>query len=99
MKFLICPVSQEQLHNTSMDGYFVDAEGNLYNYRVTFNESDMVRIEDSVGRYVPIDITELRELTEVLIRICNFEHTKEVVQTLMFESLTNGQTIQNQPTT
>lgn len=90
MKFLLAPATQTVLQFSDPADFFESADGSLFNYQVTFLEDEMVTIEDTLGRYLPLDIEEVDDLIEVLLRISKFQKWKAVMQAALFEELTSG---------
>jgi hypothetical protein len=91
MKFLICPASQDMLDYGDVEDLFRNpATGTYFNYSVEFLEDEMVTITDSVGRYVPLDIEEVRDLAKMLTRIANFQEDKAYMENLLMSQLTHG---------
>lgn len=89
LKFLICPASQDQIEDGDYD-LFKGQDGATYNYSVEFYEDDMVTIRDSVGRYVPLEINELKPLINMLIRIDNYQLNKARAQSILINDLLQG---------
>ena len=91
MKILICKTPQDQIEMFGEEGMFKSASGELYSYEVELvKEEDMVRITDNLGRMVPVDISELDDLVEVLERIANYVACKECMEERLFNGLTEG---------
>ena len=90
MKFLICPSCPEQLENGETDGLFEDRHGNFFNYTVDLDEDEMITITDSVGRYVPLDIDEVRGLANVLNRIVRYQEGKVTANNFLIGELIEG---------
>lgn len=90
MKFLIAQASQEQLDFGDTEDMFESTDGDLFNYQVEFFEDEMVRITDSIGRIMPLDINEVGDLIDVLLRIKQYQETKTIISGLMYAELTNG---------
>ncbi len=89
MKFLICPATTDQLIDGDYD-LFKGHDGATYNYQVEYFEDDMVTIRDSVGRYVPLDVAELKALINMLTRIDNYQTNKLRAQEALVEELLRG---------
>ena len=89
MKFLICPATADQIQDGDYD-LFKGQDGASYNYSVEFFEDDMVTIRDSVGRYVPLDINEIKPLIKMLARIDNYQTNKFRVQEALINELFSG---------
>ena len=89
MKFLICPATTDQITDGDYD-LFKGQDGATYNYQVEYFEDDMVTIRDSVGRYVPLDIAELKALINMLARIDNYQTNKLRAQEVLVEELLRG---------
>lgn len=89
MKFLICPASQDQIEDGDYD-LFKGQDGATYNYAVEFYEDDMVTLRDTVGRYVPMGIEELKPLINMLQRISNYQEHKERAQAVLISNLLEG---------
>ena len=90
MKFLICPSCPEQLENGETEGLFEDRYGNFFNYTVDLDEDEMITITDSVGRYVPLDIDEVRGLANVLNRIVRYQEGKVTANNFLVGELIEG---------
>ena len=91
MKFLICPASQDMLDYGDVEDLFRNpATGTYFNYSVEFLEDEMVTITDSVGRYVPLDIEEVRDLAKMLTRIANYQEDKAHMAAMLLDNLTYG---------
>ena len=86
MQFLINPATTEQLNDCGTEGLFEGADGYFYNYSIGFDE-DTVSIEDSIGRMVPFDVTELDTLIKILSRINTYVKNSESVQKYLFSKL------------
>lgn len=89
MKFLICPATPDQIQEGDYD-LFKGQDGASYNYSVEFFEDDMVTIRDSVGRYVPFEINEIKGFIKMLIRIDNYQTNKLRAQETLIGELLNG---------
>lgn len=89
MKFLICPATTDQIQDGDYD-LFKGQDDASYNYSVEFFEDDMVTIRDSVGRYVPLDVAEIRPLINMLVRIDNYQTNKLRVQEALIGELLRG---------
>ena len=89
MKFLICPATQDQIEDGDYD-LFKGQDDATYNYEVEFFEDDMVKITDSVGRYVPLEVGEIPALINMLIRIDNFQTGKQAAQEFLTNELLSG---------
>lgn len=89
MKFLICPASPDQIEDGDYD-LFKGQDGVSYNYAVEFIEDEMVTIRDTVGRYVPVDITEVNSLITMLMRISTYQMNKQRAQKMLIGDLLNG---------
>ena len=90
MKFLICPSCPEQLENGETEGLFEDRQGNFFNYTVDLDEDEMITITDSVGRYVPLDIDEVRGLANILNRIVRYQEGKAIAENFLIGELIEG---------
>ena len=90
MKFLICPASQDMLDYGDIGDLFQSKSGTLFNYTVEFLEDEMITITDSVGRYVPLDIEEVRGLADMLERIASYQEDKAHMSRLLVSQLTHG---------
>ena len=89
MKFLICPASQDQIEPGDYT-LFKGQDGCSYNYQVEFFEDDMVKITDSIGRYVPLQVDEIPSLINMLVRINNYQKDKLEVQVELVKELLSG---------
>ena len=92
MQFLINPVTTEQVGDCGTEGLFAGTDGYFYNYSIDFDE-DTVRIEDSIGRMVPFDVTELDTLIKILTRINTYAKNSESVQKFLFSKLIQGASV------
>lgn len=90
MKFLICPASQDMLDYGDIDDLFQSKAGTLFNYTVEFLEDEMITITDSVGRYVPLDIEEVRSMANMLTRIADYQEDKAHMAAMLLDNLTYG---------
>lgn len=90
MKFLICPASQDLLDFCDTDDFFYSPGGTAFNYTVEFVEDEYIRITDTVGRVMPIDINELQNFIEVLNRINNYTQDKAAMDAILISNLTYG---------
>lgn len=91
MKILICKTPQDQIEMFGEEGMFKSASGELYSYEVELvKDEDMVRITDALGRMIPIDVSELDDLVEVLERIANYVACKECISERLYNGLTEG---------
>ena len=88
MNFLVCPAADFQIDDT--ESLFKCASGNLYNYRVEFIEDEMIRIHDTCGRYMPLDITEIGAMADILNRIAAYTETKAELNQDLIDSLLYG---------
>lgn len=89
LKFLICPATTDQITDGGYD-LFKGQDGATYNYQVEYFEDDMVTIRDSVGRYVPLDVAELKALINMLARIDTYQKNKLRAQEALVEELLRG---------
>lgn len=89
MKFLICPATPDQIQDGDYD-LFKGQDDVSYNYAVEYFEDDMVTIRDTVGRYVPLDTSEIKPLISMLVRIDNFQTNKMRVQEALMNELIRG---------
>ena len=88
MNFLICPAADYQLDDT--EGLFESSSGNFYNFRIEMEEDDMIRLHDSCGRYVPIDMTDVATIGAMLMRIAEYTQSKAEMQQQLFDEIFDG---------
>lgn len=74
MNFLICPAADYQLNDT--EELFESNQGNFYNFRIELIENEMIRIHDTCGRYMPIDISDVANMGSMLLRIAEYTDAK-----------------------
>lgn len=92
MKFLVAPVTQEQLDNCGDGGLFKGIDGHYYNYMVSFNEdedSDVV-ITDNVGRTMPICIDDVSVIQKMLERISTYNAQQKLAKQYNITKLLDG---------
>ena len=90
MKFLICPIKEEQSLEPLEDNYFkACSSDSYYQYEIELDE-DTVRISDSIGRSVPVDISEIGAMAAMLNRIDNYVKNKEKVNEYLLQTLLSG---------
>ena len=70
MKFLIVPASDDMISETNEGDLFTGEDGNEYMYSVDF-DGETVCIADTVGRIMPIDISDLERFMFIFNRINN----------------------------
>jgi hypothetical protein len=90
MKFLICPTSQDQLEYGGNEGLFRGSNNKYFNYAVEFEHNDFVRITDSVGRIMPMDISEVRDFADMLGRIADYHEHMELAKDYAMADLCYG---------
>lgn len=88
MNFLICPAEHYQLNDT--EGLFKSSQGNFYNFRVELIEDDMIRIHDTCGRYMPIDITDVANMGSMLLRIAEYTEAKAALNQDLIDTIFDG---------
>lgn len=91
MKFLIAPATPSFIDTCGSEGLFTDVKGRKFLYEIDYEENEMIRISDSVGRMVPLDIDEVTALAEVLCRIVRYQDTKEAMQLILLNELVGGE--------
>ena len=77
MRFLICPVTDNQMELFGTEDHFTSESGEGFAYMVEYMQGDMVRIWDNCGRVMPFDIDEIEEVIEALERISAYETCTE----------------------
>ena len=95
MKFLVSPVTQEQLDDCGDEGLFKGTDGYMYNYMIAFNEdeySDVV-ITDNVGRVMPICIDDVPAIQKMLERIAYYTKQQNLAKEFNIAQLLNGASI------
>jgi len=86
MNFLICPAADYQLDDT--EGLFKSSCGNFYNFRIELTEDEeMIRIIDTCGRYMPIDITDVANIGKMLSRIAEYVEAKTALNQQLVEAI------------
>ena len=90
MKFLICPASQDLIDFCDESDFFYSPAKVAYNFEVEFYEDDMIRINDTVGRSMPIDVNDLTNFIQVLTRIRNYTEDKKDMQDILMSQLCHG---------
>ena len=88
MNFLICPATDYQLEDTQ--GMFQSPGGSYFNFRIELIENEMIRIHDTCGRYMPLDITEIGAMADILNRIAAYTETKAELNQDLIDSLLYG---------
>lgn len=88
MNFLICPAAEYQLDDT--EGLFKSSCGNFYNFRIELIEDEMIRIHDTCGRYMPIDISDVASVGEMLLRIAEYTEAKVALNEDLIDTIFNG---------
>jgi hypothetical protein len=90
MKFLICPAAQDLIDFCDPEDFFYSPSGVACNFEVEFFEDDMIRISDTVGRSMPIDINDLPSFIQILTRIDNFTQDKKDMKAILLSQLMYG---------
>ena len=90
MKFLICPAAEDLLQFCGEDEFFYSPSGVACNFEVEFIEDEMIRINDTVGRSMPIDINDLPSFIQILTRIDNFTQDKKDMKAILLSQLMYG---------
>ena len=93
MKFLIGAASPEQISFGGTEGLFEATNGKFYNFEIKYTEDEGITITDSVGRYVPLDLEDIKPLAEVTSRISRFQDTSTAVRALLINELAYGENI------
>lgn len=88
MNFLICPATDYQLEDTQ--GMFQSPGGSYFNFRIELIENEMIRIHDTCGRYVPIDITDVAAFGDILSRIAAYTESKQELQQDLIDTIFHG---------
>ena len=84
----MCPAAHYQLNDT--EGLFESSCGNFYNFRVELIEDEMIRIHDTCGRYMPIDITDVANIGKMLSRIAEYTEAKAALNQQLVEAIFDG---------
>ena len=90
MKFLICPAAQDLIDFCDPEDFFYSPAKVAYNFQVEFIEDEMIRINDTVGRSMPIDVNDLTNFIQVLTRIRNYTEDKKDMQDILMSQLCYG---------
>lgn len=93
MKILVSPTPQ-YIVDDSTEGLFQSESGQYFSYELTYFEPDFVQIKDSAGRTLPVDINEMADLGEMLLRIARFQETSEEVRDYLLNELIHTPTNQ-----
>jgi hypothetical protein len=88
MKFLICPIPSDEVE--FVDLRFTSPKGTHYSYEVAYEENEMITITDTVGRSVPMDISEVPALLKILTKIVTYQEEKNNVDALLMRFLASG---------
>lgn len=88
MKFLICPIPSDEVE--FVDLRFTSPKGTHYSYEVDYEENEMITITDTLGRSVPMDISEVPALLKILTKIVTYQHEKENVDRVLMSFLARG---------
>ena len=88
MNFLICPTADYQLNDT--EGLFESSSGTFYNFRIELLEDEMIRLHDTCGRYVPIDISDVDTIGRMLMQIAEYTEAKSTLQQQLFDEIFDG---------
>jgi hypothetical protein len=88
MKFLICPIPSAEVE--FVDLRFTSPKGTHYSYEVAYEENEMITITDTVGRSVPMDISEVPALLKILTKIVTYQEEKNNVDALLMRFLASG---------
>jgi hypothetical protein len=88
MKFLICPIPSDEVE--FVDLRFTSPKGTHYSYEVAYEENEMITITDTLGRSVPMDISEVPALLKILTKIVTYQHEKENVDRVLLSFLARG---------
>jgi hypothetical protein len=90
MKFLICPASQDLIDFCDEGDFFYSPNKTAFNFEVEFVEDEYIRINDTVGRTMPIDVSDLGDFIKILMRIDNYVQDKQDMQSILMAQLTHG---------
>ena len=90
MKFLICPASGDLLDACDPEDFFYSPNKTAYNFEVEFIEDEFIRISDTVGRIMPIDLNDLGDFIKLLMRIDNYTQDKKDMQEILMSQLCYG---------
>ena len=75
MKFLVAKVPAEHLQFEGEEGHFSMGEDKFY-YEVELTD-EQVTITDTCGRFMPIDLSQIEEFTDLFVRIDEFVQGQE----------------------
>ena len=74
-------------------GCFQSEEGRFYDYKFEIHENEkFLRLHDTVGRMIPIDFNELRDIAEMFARIHRYVAKKECVTGELLDELAHTDT-------
>lgn len=92
MKFLICPASDELINATNDGELFEGTDGNEYCYAVEF-KGDMILISDTINRSIPLDVSDLPSLINILNKINSYVKNTESLNKFLYERLIEGASV------
>lgn len=80
----------------SLASLFTDTKGNYYEYKFEVhlenNEGGFIRFSDSIGRMVPVDFDDLRDVAEMFARLSRFAVERKVTSESLLDELKNRRT-------
>jgi hypothetical protein len=88
MKFLICPIRSDEVE--FVDLRFTSPKGTHYSYEVDYEENEMITITDTLGRTIPMDISEVPALIKILTKIVTYQEEKNRHDDLLMRFLARG---------
>lgn len=86
--FLVCKATQE-LIDESTEGLFKSSLGAYFMYKIAYTEEDTLTITDSIGRTLPMDCTEIEQISEILARITRFQKARSKSDEQLLYQLVN----------
>ena len=76
--------------------FFEGSDGTKYHYSIEF-DGDGVRITDTVGRMIPMDISDIPAVCKMLQRIYNYDRNMEKMGDFLYQTLVSGATNESNP--
>jgi len=89
MRFLIVPASDDMISETNDGDLFTGEDGNEYMYSVEF-DGETVCITDTVGRIMPIDVSDLERFMFIFNRINNYVKSTHSLNQFLYDKLVQG---------
>lgn len=79
-------ISKDEFQDLEPSEVFVDKNGNCYWYMAQLTENDEFLICDTVGRMVPIPMSALLELLQVVDAVVSYKNRIEAAERILKES-------------